>query len=98
MEDRVARANRHGPHQFNSDEMVAGVTEVEYYREVAGDPGWRGPALLLRIDQGSGTAVFAVPGIARASPTWWHFASSDPTRASTTSSAPVRQLNKIDAT
>ena len=62
IEDRVARANRHRPHQLNLDEMVAGVTEVEYYREMAGDPGWRGPALLLRVDQDSGTAVLQYQG------------------------------------
>ena len=94
IEDRVARANRHRPHQLNLDKMVAGVTEVEYYREVAGDPGWRGPALLLRIDQTAAQQSCST----RANHTWLHSGSSDPTRASTTSSEPVQQQNKIYAT
>ena len=62
IEDRVARANRHCPHQLETDKLTAGVSEVEYYREVAGDPGWRGPALLLRLDQDEGVAVIQYQG------------------------------------
>eukprot|EP00435_Cladocopium_sp_Y103_P007244 s1993_g2.t1 len=62
IEDRVARANRHRPHQLETDQLTAGVSEVEYYREVAGDPGWRGPALLLRLDQDEGVAVIQYQG------------------------------------
>ena len=62
IEDRVARANKHRPHQLETDQLTAGVSEVEYYREIAGDPGWRGPALLLRLDQGEGVAVIQYQG------------------------------------
>jgi hypothetical protein len=30
IEDRVARANRHCPHQLETDKLTAGVSEVEY--------------------------------------------------------------------
>ena len=62
IEDRIARANRTRPHQLNLDELIAGTSEVEFYREVQGDPGWRGPALLLRLDADEGVACGAVPG------------------------------------
>ena len=62
IEDRVARANKHRPHQLETDQLTAGTSEVEYYREIAGDPGWRGPALLLRLDQGEGVAVIQYQG------------------------------------
>ena len=62
IEDRVARANRTRPHQANVGEMVAGTSEVEFFREVQGDPGWRGPALLLRLDQDEGVAVIQYQG------------------------------------
>ena len=44
VEDRVARANRTRTHQLRLDEMIPGTTVVDYYREVNGDIGWRGPA------------------------------------------------------
>eukprot|EP00434_Breviolum_minutum_P045371 symbB.v1.2.040657.t1/scaffold7413.1/size11421/1 len=62
IEDRVARANRTRPHQANVGEMVAGTSEIEFFREVQGDPGWRGPALLLRLDQDEGVAVIQYQG------------------------------------
>ena len=62
IEDRVARANRTRPHQANVGQMVAGTSEVEFFREVQGDPGWRGPALLLRLDQDEGVAVIQYQG------------------------------------
>ena len=46
----------------NVGEMVAGTSEIEFYREVQGDPGWRGPALLLRLDQDEGVAVIQYQG------------------------------------
>ncbi len=40
-----------------------GTSEVEFYREVQGEPGgWRGPALLLRLDTEEGTAVIQYQG------------------------------------
>ena len=56
-EDRIARAGRTRPHQLQLGELTAGTSEVEFCREVKGDPGWRGPALLLRVDEKDGTAV-----------------------------------------
>ena len=62
IEDRLARANRTKPHQLNLGELIAGTSEVEFYREVQGDPGWRGPALLLRLDADDGVAVVQYQG------------------------------------
>ena len=50
-EDRVARANRSRPHQLRLSELVPGTTLVDYYREVNGDVGWRGPAELLKVSR-----------------------------------------------
>ena len=61
-EDRVARASRTKPHQLKLGELTAGTSEVEFCREVKGDPGWRGPALLLRLDEQEGTAVIQYQG------------------------------------
>ena len=62
IEDRIARANRTRPHQLDAAQLVAGTSEVEFFREVQGDPGWRGPALLLRLDQDEGVAVIQYQG------------------------------------
>ena len=62
IEDRVARAARTRPHQLEAGELVAGTTEVEFYREVKKDPGWRGPALLLRLDADEGVAIIQYQG------------------------------------
>ena len=62
IEDRVARASRTRPHQLKLGELTAGTSEVEFCREVKGDPGWRGPALLLRLDETEGTAVIQYQG------------------------------------
>lgn len=61
-EDRIARAGRSRPHQLDITEMVAGTTEIEFYREVKNDIGWRGPALLLRLDADEGVAVIQYRG------------------------------------
>jgi len=45
IEDRMARASRTRPQQLDVGELVAGTPEVEFYREVKNDQGWRGPAL-----------------------------------------------------
>eukprot|EP00435_Cladocopium_sp_Y103_P054461 s380_g17.t1 len=39
-----------------------GTSEVEFYREVKDDIGWRGPALLLRLDADEGVAVIQYQG------------------------------------
>lgn len=62
IEDRVARAARTKPHQLEVDSLVAGTSEVEFYREVKKDPGWRGPALLLRLAADEGVAVIQYQG------------------------------------
>lgn len=54
VEDRVARASRTRPHQLDLSALTAGTSEVEFFREVKDDPGWRGPALLLRLDADDG--------------------------------------------
>eukprot|EP00435_Cladocopium_sp_Y103_P076100 s59_g76.t1 len=58
IEDRTARANRTRPHQLKVDELTAGTSEVEFFR----DQVWRGPALLLRLDQTEGVAVIQYQG------------------------------------
>eukprot|EP00435_Cladocopium_sp_Y103_P072017 s194_g39.t1 len=62
VEDRVARATRTRPHQLQLPELVPNTSEVEFCREVPGDPGWRGPALLLRLDADEGTAIIQYQG------------------------------------
>ena len=62
VEDRTARANRTRSHRLNTAELVPGTSEVEFYREVQGDVGWRGPALLLRLDPDEGVAVIQYQG------------------------------------
>ena len=62
-EDRIARASRSRPRQLDTQDLVMGTSEVEFYREVQGEPGgWRGPALLLRLDTEEGTAVIQYQG------------------------------------
>ena len=62
-EDRVARAARSRPRQLDAQDLVAGTSEVEFHREVQGETGgWRGPALLLRLDSEEGTAVIQYQG------------------------------------
>ena len=62
IEDRVARASRTRPHQLEVGELVAGTSEVESYREVKNDQGWRGAALLLRLDADEGAANIQYQG------------------------------------
>eukprot|EP00435_Cladocopium_sp_Y103_P067126 s113_g29.t1 len=44
------------------EDRPAGTSEVEFYREVKDDLGWRGPALLLRLDADEGVAVIQYQG------------------------------------
>ena len=62
VDDRTARANRTRSHRLDTLSLVPGTSEVEFYREVQGDVGWRGPALLLRLDSDEGTAVIQYQG------------------------------------
>ena len=62
IEDRVARATRTRTHQLDLDQLIAGTSEVEFYREVKNDPGWRAPALLLRLDADDGVAIIQYQG------------------------------------
>ena len=52
----TARANRSRPHHS------FGSVSCDYYREVNGDVGWRGPAELLKISRDEGTAIIAYQG------------------------------------
>ena len=65
-EDRVARAGRSRPHQYDITEMVAGTTEIEFYRRprMTLVIGWRGPALLLLLclDADEGVAIIQYQG------------------------------------
>ena len=62
IEDRAARAARTRPHQLDIGKLVQGTSEVEFYREVKQEPGWRGPALLLRLDADEGVAIIQYQG------------------------------------
>ena len=61
-EDRVARANKTRPQQLRLGELKPGVSLVDYYCEIQGDVGWRGPAELLRLSQTEGTAIISYQG------------------------------------
>ena len=62
-EDRIARASRSRPRHLDTQDLIMGTSEVEFYRENPGDPGgWRGPALLLRLETEEGTAVVQYQG------------------------------------
>eukprot|EP00438_Fugacium_kawagutii_P029807 Skav231475 [mRNA] locus=scaffold1100:530653:539709:- [translate_table: standard] len=62
VEDRTARANRTRSHRLDTTQLVAGTSEVDFYREIRGDNGWRGPALLLRLDPDEGVAIIQHQG------------------------------------
>ena len=61
-EDRVARASRTRTHQLDLGKLVPGTSQVDIYREVAGDVGWRGPAELLKVDASEGNAIVQYQG------------------------------------
>ena len=61
-EDRIARAGRTRPHQLDTNTLVPGTSTIDFYREVQGDVGWRGPATLLRLDKDEGTAILTYQG------------------------------------
>ena len=61
-EDRIARAGRSRTHQLDTNALVPGTTTIDFYCEVQGDVGWRGPATLLRLDKDEGTAILTYQG------------------------------------
>ena len=61
-EDRISRANRTRTNQLKLDDMVPGVTRIDFHRETQGDVGWRGPAELLKLNKDEGTAVISYQG------------------------------------
>ena len=73
QEDRLARASHTRPHQLDLSQLVPGTTTVDLHR----DGTWRGPAVLLEVDQSEGTAT-------RASHTWYPSGSSGHRRAFST--------------
>ena len=62
VEDRTARANKTRSHRLDTASLVPGTSEIEFYRDILGDVGWRGPALLLHLDADEGVAVIQYQG------------------------------------
>ena len=59
VENRIARAGHTRQHRAPLEDMKPGVTEIEFHREDADGLGWRGPALLLKLqDNGSGIVEY----------------------------------------
>lgn len=52
-EDRIARANRSRPQKVDTAKMIPGTIQVEVYR----DGSWRGPAILLEMNEEEGTSI-----------------------------------------
>ena len=61
LEDRVTRASRSRPEKVDLSQMVVGSTTVEIYRE-DGNHGWRGPALLLKVNESEGSCIVEYQG------------------------------------
>ena len=57
-EDRISRATRSRPHKVDTSELTPGVSEVEIHRENA----WRGPAVLLEINEDDGACIVRYQG------------------------------------
>ena len=60
-EDRIARAGHTRPQRLDTENMQPGVTEIEFHREDADGFGWRGPGLLLKL-QDKGSAIIEYQG------------------------------------
>ena len=60
-EDRIARAGHTRPQRLPTENMQPGVTEIEFHREDADGLGWRGPGLLLKL-QDNGSAIIEYQG------------------------------------
>ena len=61
MENRIARAGHTRPQRVPLEELQAGTSEVEFHREDADGFGWRGPALLLKLND-NGSAIVEYQG------------------------------------
>ena len=61
LEDRITRAARSRPSRIDLGELKPGSTEVEIFRD-DGSHGWRGPAMLLKINEGQGTVIVEYQG------------------------------------
>jgi hypothetical protein len=61
-EDRIAKANRTRTHQVRTEALIPGTTQLDFYRDVPGDNGWRGPAELLKVDANEGTVILTYQG------------------------------------
>ena len=61
MENRIARAGHTRPQRVPLDELQPGTSEVEFHREDADGFGWRGPALLLKLNE-NGSAIVEYQG------------------------------------
>ncbi|CAE7765903.1 RE2 [Symbiodinium sp. KB8] len=60
-ENRIARAAHTRPQRLPTEDMKPGVTEIEFHREDADGYGWRGPGLLLKL-QDNGSAIIEYQG------------------------------------
>ncbi|CAE7280604.1 RE2, partial [Symbiodinium microadriaticum] len=60
-ENRIARAGHTRPQRLPTEDMQPGVTEIEFHREDADGYGWRGPGLLLKL-QDNGSAIVEYQG------------------------------------
>lgn len=61
LENRITRAARSRPSKVDLGEIKAGSTEVEIFRD-DGHHGWRGPALVLKINEKQGTVIVEYQG------------------------------------
>ena len=61
VENRIARAAHTRPQRLATENMKAGITEIEFHREDADGYGWRGPGLLLKL-QDNGSAIVEYQG------------------------------------
>ena len=61
LEDRIVRAGRTRPEKLDIFGLIAGSTQVEIFRD-DGHYGWRGPALLLKINDADGTCIVEYQG------------------------------------
>ena len=60
-ENRILRAGHTRPQRLPTESMQPGVTEIELHREDADGLGWRGPGLLLKL-QDNGSAIVEYQG------------------------------------
>eukprot|EP00913_Durusdinium_trenchii_P020164 g18946.t1 len=61
LEDRILRAGRTRPEKLDLSNLIVGSTQVDIDRD-DGNYGWRGPALLLKINDADGTCAVEYQG------------------------------------